>query len=71
MSKMMKRIDDEHIEISDYIVHDAVELRETDFAPGRYIFKEVINPFSMYTENEMLKYELQQKENIIKKLENI
>lgn len=69
MSKFIKIIDDEHIEISDYRNPNAVfKNREYADYDSLCIFKEVINPFVLYGENKQLKNQLQQKENIIKEL---
>lgn len=69
MSKIIKPIDNETIEISDYRKPNAVfNTNEYQDYEDLCVFKETIRPFELYAEHEQLKDQLQQKENIIKEV---
>lgn len=69
MSKFLRVIDNETIEISRYrnprIVFNSYEYDDIN---SYCDLKAIINPFKLYEENEQLKFQLQQKENIIKEV---
>lgn len=69
MSNFLRLIDNETIEISRYrnprIVFNSYQYDDIN---SYCDLKAIINPFTLYEENEQLKYQLQQKENIIKEV---
>lgn len=72
MSKFLRVIDNETIEISRYrnprIVFNNCQYDDIN---SYCDLKAIINPFTLYEENEQLKSQLQQKENIIKEVREI
>lgn len=69
MSKFLRVIDNETIEIARYR-NPRIAFNDPNYEDiSSYCdLKAIINPFTLYEENEQLKYQLQQKENIIKEV---
>ena len=72
MSKFLRVIDNETIEIARYR-NPRIAFNDPNYEDiSSYCdLKAIINPFTLYEENEQLKFQLQQKENIIKEVREI